>query len=123
MKSLWMLILAMPLMGEESGETTWYDSEGKVVRVEGPDAEPAEKPFVAEWRKREIERRERANDDYSAPFKSGADYSGYGGWHTRWMIGAYSPGRYGCFSPRSYSGFLRPAHRSIRAGSSVIIRW
>jgi len=122
-KPLWILVFALPLMGEESGETIWYDSEGKVARVEGPDAECAEKPFVAEWRKREIERRERSIDDYSVPFKSGTDRWGYGGWHARWMIGTYSSGRYGCFSPRSYSGFYRAAHRSVQAGSRVIIRW
>ena len=119
MKSLLVIILAMPLMGE----TTWYDSEGKVVRVEGADAEPAEQPFVAEWRKREIERRERSSDDYSVPFRSGSNRWGYDGWHARWMIGTYSPSRYGCYSPRSYSGFYRPIHRSSGAGSGVIIRW
>ncbi|MFC7336444.1 hypothetical protein ACFQY0_04580 [Haloferula chungangensis] len=121
MKVLWMLVFALPLMAEEVDETTWYDSEGKVVLVEGPDAVPTEQPFVAEWRKREIERRDRMNYRNTDPF-----YDGIGDWGSRswgWTTGTYVRGRYGCFSPRFYSGFHRPYRASFRAGSRVIIRW
>lgn len=123
MKALWMLILSLPLMGAELGETTWYDSQGKVVRLEGPDAESAEKPFVAEWRKREIERRERSNFDYSGPFGSGYDACSrkrVRQW--RWAFASYIPNRYGCYSSRSYLGFSQSSRNALRGGSGLIIR-
>ncbi len=54
-----LLVMMSPLAVAEVDGTPWYDASGELVMVEGPAAEPAPQPFVPEWRKREIERRER----------------------------------------------------------------
>ncbi|BCX48494.1 hypothetical protein HAHE_24020 [Haloferula helveola] len=63
MKAALFLALVMPLAAADEIEgTVWYDADGEVVLVEGPAAEAADEPFVPEWKKREIERRERASN-------------------------------------------------------------
>lgn len=116
-----ILVLGMPLMAAESEETEWYDAAGRVVRVEGPDAVPAEVPFVAEWRQREIERRQRYQGEWSSEI-----WPVWGGtrdprrWNGRYRYGQ----NFGFFrKTRSYGGFLRSCRTPYRGGASVIIRW
>ncbi|MGB6221327.1 hypothetical protein [Haloferula sp.] len=121
MKALWILILAIPLMAAEPGETEWYDSEGKLVLVEGPDAVPAEVPFVAEWRQREIDRRARYQGEWSSEIWP---VWGGNGYPRRWNY-PYRYGRNFGFYPKTrfYGGYFRSCPTPYRGGASVIIRW
>ena len=125
MKVLCSFILALPLVAAEPEGTAWYDSEGKLVLVESADAEPAEEPFVAEWRKREIERRERYSGDWSSEMWPvwGGSYSSRRGYYS----GGYSGygGRYSGIRVRGghYGGYYRSCPTPYRGGASVIIRW
>jgi hypothetical protein len=125
MKVPWMLVFALTLVAAKSEETEWYDFEGQLVAVEGPGAEPAEVPFVAEWRKREIERREAYSGNWTSEimpvwstgyrlrrnyFSSG--YRVYGGYRSGIRVHG---GHYG--------GYYRSCPSSYRGGASVIIRW
>ena len=122
MKALFLVIFALLLVAAHAEETTWYDAEGTVVLVEGPDAEPAEQPFVAEWRKREIERRERYSGEWSS--EMWPVWGGYGS-RRRSYSGDYG-GFYSGIRVRGghYGGYYRACPTPYRGGgASVIIRW
>ncbi|MEP4078610.1 hypothetical protein [Haloferula sp.] len=127
MKGCYWLVLALPLVAAEPDDTTWYDSEGQVVLVESANAEPAEVPFVAEWRQREIDRRERYSGTWSSEIWPvwGGDYfprrrSLYNGYRAR--HGHY-PGIRVRGSHYGGGGYYRPCSSGSRGGATVIIRW
>lgn len=113
MKMLSVLIVCLsPLVIADEG-TVWYDAEGEVAYVEGPEAAKVEEPFVPEWRKREIARRER-----QGAYDPGSDarrFRGYGAAY-RWRV--YRPAGW---SVRRCHPPARAGFRS-RGGVSVIIR-
>jgi hypothetical protein len=125
MKGLCSLILTLPLVAGEPEETAWYDAEGKVVVVEAAGAESAKVPFVAEWRKREIERREASGAQWSsemAPVWGGGywgrrsyrsrGYLGYGGYYSGIRV-----------TGRHFGGYYRSCPSGHGGGASVVIRW
>lgn len=116
-----MLLLTLPLAAAEIEGTAWYDAEGELVVVEGPNAEKAKRPFVAESQRRDWERRERMSrrgswsaSEYDWPVWGTSypvrrsDCRGYG------LRGAYRRGAF------RFGGFCRPA---FRGGSTLVIRW
>ncbi|MBK1828938.1 hypothetical protein [Haloferula rosea] len=122
MKNLIGVLLAVLPCAAALEGTVWYDSEGEVAVVEGAAASPTPEPFVPEWRKRELERRERQGvnqrsiyDDWHSRGYYGyrRDYRTYGGWgycrpirRTRYC-GSYrsTSGRFtACFSSGFYGG-------------------
>lgn len=109
MRILWLIVMLTPLLAEErelEGEV-WYDADGNVVLVEGPAAEPLEEPFVPEWRKREIARRERA-------YHVSPGWSRHRGWDDGWSYG-YGHAGYGhSFPHRGWS--VRVAGPRVRGG-------
>lgn len=120
-KGFWMLLISLPLVAAEPEGTAWYDAEGKLVLVEGPNAEPAEQPFIAESQRRDWERRERMNG------RSYRDWAGYEwpAWGTSYPVRrsyyrGHGVGRRYFGGYRGYhSSYCRPAYR----GSTLIIRW
>ncbi len=130
-------LAALPLRGGELEGTPWYDSEGRLVLVEGPAAEAAPQVFVPEWRQRELERARRMHaarspwDDrpgYGSAYGS-SDGSYFGIWGTRGWRGS-TLWRGGSFV-RPSSVFCRGAgpwrrasfHGAFRSGGlRVIIR-
>lgn len=125
MKVLGMLVLALPLGASEPEETTWYDAEGEVVVVEAAGSKSAEIPFVAEWRKREIERREARGGPWTSeirPVRSrryGSRRSYYASPY--WGHGGYSAGIR--VNGRRFGGYYRSCLSGHRGGASVIIHW
>ncbi|MGE9271299.1 MAG: hypothetical protein ACQKBU_10900, partial [Verrucomicrobiales bacterium] len=100
------LLLPLPSAVALEG-TVWYDSEGEVVLVEGPAAESAPEPFVPEWRKREIERRERQGRYTSSIYED---------WHRR-GDDVRSWGGYGC-----RSAYVWDSRLIRRTGSAATFR-
>lgn len=94
--------------------TVWYDSSGQVAVVEGPAAKPLPEPFVPEWRKRELERRERQGA-YRSSLYDDWHWRGYRGYRSRYYrhYGGWYGGYYGCYRPVPYRGF----HGSYRSTS------
>lgn len=125
MKKLWFLVLALPLTAAEPEGTAWYDAEGQVVVVEEAGAESAEVPFVAEWRKREIERRDRHTGQWSSEIRPvwGGGFASRRGYYSRGYRG-YG-GYYSGIRVRGhhYGGHYRSCPSVHRGGASVIIRW
>ncbi|MCU0796847.1 MAG: hypothetical protein MUF31_13040 [Akkermansiaceae bacterium] len=112
--ALLFLLTLLPALGIEG--TVWYDSKGKVAWVDGPAADKTPETFVPEWRRREIERRERMNQPggsrYQGPYSPWN--SGYG---NRWGWSIHPAS----FLPyRSWNPYPRPC--VTRPGVSIIIR-
>mgnify|MGYP000300740558 CR=1 FL=1 len=112
--------LVLPLAAEEVEGTVWYDANGEVALVEGPAAEPAPRPFVPEWRKRELEREARRRDplrwqERDRHWDRGW-YGGYSGWGYRTYGWSVRP-------IRATGSHLRACFGGGRSGASVIIRW
>lgn len=89
--------------------TVWYDSSGQVAAVEGPAAKPLPEPFVPEWRKRELERRERQGA-YRSSLYNDWHRRGYRGYHSSYCRhhGGWYGGYYGCCQPVPCRGFRGP---------------
>lgn len=108
MKATLMLLLSLPMWAAEPEGTEWYDAEGNLVLVEGPGAKPAEVPFVAEWRKREIERRERTASHWTGDL--------WPVWNNGYRVRHFTYPAYriryrylgGGFRHRGYARFCRP---------------
>ncbi|MEM1084410.1 MAG: hypothetical protein AAGI48_09815 [Verrucomicrobiota bacterium] len=128
MKSWCLLLFALPLLAAEPEGTAWYDAEGKLVLVEGPAAEPAEQPFIAESQRRDWERRERMNG------RNWRDRQGYDwpAWGTSYPVrrsyyrGYGIRGGYRSYGSRyrSYRGYHGGyCGRAYGGGATLIIRW
>lgn len=110
--SLLASLAVLPLWGGELEGTPWYDSEGRLVLVEGPAAEAAPQAFVPEWRQRELERARRMHAARSRWDDRPGYGSSYGSWYgTRGWRGGYH-------FVRPSSVFCRGAGPWRRAGAS-----
>jgi len=120
MKALWIVIgLALPLAAAEIEGDAWYDAQGELVRVDGPAAESAPRPFVPEWKQREWARLERQRG-----FQWDGGYFGsYRDWGYRFHGGyrLYGPRVYRSYAPCGYR-VVRSYRAPVRRGVSVIIR-
>lgn len=120
MRAIVIPLLAASLASADDGGVKWYDASGKLVKVESEGAARAEEPFVAEWRKREIERRERMEFRFRTPIVPYHRYRSSGDdWGLEWYGGPAIGIRHGYFSPRAYTRCFRPVVRS----GGIVIRW
>jgi hypothetical protein len=122
MRWVYFLVMAVPLAVAEPEETTWYDAEGQVVAVEPAGTKSAEIPFVAEWRKREIDRREAKGGPWSSEIRPVRSRSGRHYYASPyWGYGGYSAGIR--VNGRHFGGYYRSCPSGRRGGASVIIHW
>lgn len=125
------LIIAALLIGAAVAEpegVLWYDSEGKLALVESKETAAASRPFIPEWRQRELQRDSNVSSLRSWGTRNRVSYRRSLSWPVAgsYYRGGFVPVR---FSPRTY-GFgggyscynhYRPI--SPRGRVSVIFRW